>query len=82
MANTILFSRSLYAVDAVQAAAEVYAALARVEVVVRAQEIEVCVTELDDKLEANLLDELANHALFETVIRQRASDGGGHAAAS
>ena len=82
MSSSIVFARSLYSVDAVRAAAEAYAGLARVEVVLHEDEIELRATELDAELGRDLLDELANHALFETVIRHRAGDGGSDAGAS
>lgn len=68
---TLSFSRSLYRVDAVEAAAAAYGPVAPVVVTVAGSDIvatfEPPLPDIDD-----LLDAFANHALYETVVRERA----------
>lgn len=71
MTDSLIFSRSLYAEDAVRAAADAYANLARLEVVGHASDIELRVSDIDAEFGPSLLDEIANHALYETVQQVR-----------
>lgn len=71
MAEQITFARSLYAPEAVEAAAAAYAELAEIAVTVGADTIEVTVDKPDPELASVLLDELSNHALYETILRAR-----------
>lgn len=75
MAERILFARSLYAEEAVEAAAEAYRELASFAIVPHASEIELQVSDIDPEFGARLLDEVSNHVLYETVQRARAATG-------
>lgn len=72
------FSRSLYQLDAVEQAAEAFAALGRFAVDVDGQDIRVTVSELHPKLADRLepiVDEFRNRALYGTVLAARAGGG-------
>jgi hypothetical protein len=71
--RSLEFSRSLYRVDAVEAAAAAYGECARVVVTVAGSEIVVAFEDVDPELGEDLFDAFANHALFETIVRERAS---------
>ncbi len=71
MADAVRLSRSLYLPEAVQAAAEAYSELARIEVRVLDSDIELSIDEIDPDVQDVLVDELCNHALHETVVRRR-----------
>ncbi len=73
MAETLRFSRSLYAPDAVEAAAQAFAHLAKITVTRHEAETELVMSEPDPELSDVLLDEIANHALFQTITRRRGS---------
>jgi hypothetical protein len=77
MAERLAFSRSLYAIEAVEAAVKSFEHLAKLEVELSAggSEISVAMTDADPDVADVLLDELANHALIGTVIRTRGTDG-------
>jgi hypothetical protein len=68
---TVRFPRSLYRSEAVDAAAQAYVALAAVEVALEGDEI-VATIAPRGTAPADLVDAFCNHALFETVIRERA----------
>jgi hypothetical protein len=76
VAERILFARSLYAEEAVEAAAAAYRELASFAIVPHAAEIELQVSDIDPEFGARLLDEVSNHVLYETVQRARAATGG------
>ncbi len=67
MADEIRFSRSLYSVEAVDAAVAAYAGLATFEVRQEGDDIAVSVTGIDARVVDRLVDAFCNHALFETV---------------
>ncbi len=71
MAEVLELNRDLYPLEAVQAAVDAYAGLARIEVRATPDMITVEVHEPNEDVE-HLTDELANHALFEAVRRYRA----------
>jgi hypothetical protein len=71
MAEAMTFARSLYSPEAVRAAAEAFAELAKIEVTVAEDEIQLAVSEPDPDVADVLEDELANFALAETVVRAR-----------
>lgn len=73
MTERIAFSRTLYAVEAVQAAVKTFEHLAKLELSVGSDELSLTMTDADPDVADVLLDELANHALVGTVIR--ANDG-------
>lgn len=75
MAETIAitFSRSLYLPEAVQAAADAFAELAKIEVRVLDGDIEVELDAIDPDVADVIEDELCNHALHQTVVRRRES---------
>jgi hypothetical protein len=72
MSLRVSFSRSLYLPEAVEAAAAAYAALAPVAIEPGGNDI-TAVVETDDR---DLVDELCNHALFETISRRRGQPAG------
>ena len=67
MAEQLVFARSLYARQAVEQAAKDFAELAKIEVTVRDDEVELSITEPDPDVAHVIVDEIANHALFLTV---------------
>ncbi|GEM_PF-1013077 len=69
---SLSFSRSLYRVEAVEAAAAVYAGVASVVVTVAGSDIVATFDDPDPDLGEDLFDAFANHALYETVVRERA----------
>lgn len=73
MADHLLFSRSLYAVGAVEAAAQAFGHLAKLEIRRHENETELVVSEPDPEVAEVLLDEIANHVLFATITRHRGS---------
>ena len=75
MAERIAFSRSLYSVEAVEAAVKTFEHLAKLEVKVDGDAISLEMTDADPDVADVLLDELANHALVGTVIRTSAHEG-------
>jgi hypothetical protein len=70
--RSVAFSRSLYRVDAVEASAAAYSGCARVVVTVAGSDIVATFEDPDPELGEDLFDGFANHALFETIVRQRA----------
>jgi hypothetical protein len=70
MAERIVFSRSLYAPEAVEAAAKAFGELAKIDVSI-GEDIEVSLSDPDPDLADVLADELANHALALTVRQAR-----------
>ncbi len=71
---SIIFHRSLYAPEAVQAAAAAYADLARI--VLHAHDNDV-VAEIDgvDERVPDVVDAFCNHALYESIVRRQAEAG-------
>lgn len=66
------FHRSLYATEAVRAAAERFRALAA-DIAVEEVDADVIVEMrgVPERLRGRFADELANHALFETIVARR-----------
>ncbi|MBW2459214.1 MAG: hypothetical protein JRI68_32250 [Deltaproteobacteria bacterium] len=71
MAERIVFARSLYAPEAVRAAAQAYADLCTIELSVLTDSIEVTFSDPDESVADVLVDEFCNHALHETILGQR-----------
>ena len=73
MAEKVSFSRSLYAPEAVDAAAQAYSELAKISVLHHESETEIEVSDPDPEVADVLLDEIANHVLYQTIARHRGS---------
>lgn len=73
MAEICAFSRSLYAVEAVDEAVAAYARLARFEVAVGEHEIRVTIHDPHPKVAGDLVDAFGNHVLFATIVRSRSA---------
>lgn len=67
------FHRSLYAPDAVRAAAERFAGLAELRVEETDTDVLVDVTPHRESLRARIGDELGNHALIASILARRAA---------
>lgn len=66
------FHRSLYAADAVRAAAARFGSLAAEIAVDEVDaDVKVVLRGVPERLRARIGDELANHALFETIVARR-----------
>ena len=74
MAETLDFQRSLYLPEAVRSAAEAYAELAKIEVTVDDNGVRLEISDPDPDLADRISDELANHALHETIVRTRSGE--------
>ena len=75
--HTVTFSRSLYRVDGIEAAAAAYAELAEITVIPGDSEVVVRFERPHpDMPRDQLVDAFCNHALFETVRRYRDAMGG------
>jgi hypothetical protein len=75
--QTVTFSRSLYRIDGIEAAAAAYAALAQITVTPGESEIVVDLTQPHPDIPPDeLRDAFCNHALFETVRLHREVVGG------
>jgi hypothetical protein len=75
MAERLAFSRTLYSVEAVEAAVKSFEHLAKLTLSVDDESIALTMDEPDPDFADVLLDELANHALAGTVVRTQGSDG-------
>lgn len=75
MADRLAFHRSLYAPEAVDAAAEAFGHLATLGVERREHEIVVSVEAVDGRVADRFVDAFCNHVLYETVVRARAVAG-------
>ena len=69
MSDAITFARSLYEPDAVRAAVDAFADLAKLEIESTEHDIVVRIADADPEV-GHLSDELANYALVETVTRR------------
>jgi len=74
MTETLDFSRSLYLPAAVQAAVDAYHELATLTLSSHDGGTLVTIDDPDPELADILADELANHALHETIVRTRGGD--------
>ena len=75
MTNTTLFSRSLYLVEAVEAATAAYSEVATFVVSTTDSEIEVQI-DSDDGYGDTVIHAFRNHVLFESIVRSRQALGG------
>ena len=75
MTNTTQFSRSLYLIEAVEAATEAYAEVATFSVSTDENNIEVQI-ESDDGYGDTVIHAFRNHVLFESIVRSRQALGG------
>jgi hypothetical protein len=75
MGERIAFSRTLYSVEAVQAAVKSFEHLAKLTLSIDDESIALTMDEPDPDFADILLDELANHALAGTVVRTQTNDG-------
>jgi len=71
MGERLVFTRSLYLPEAVDAAAKAFAAFAEIEVNVLDDEVELSLKNADPDVADVLADELANYVLAETIRRVR-----------
>jgi hypothetical protein len=71
MAERLVFDRSLYLPEAVEAAATAYADFARIEVTASGEATEVAISEVVDHDEQLIARAFANHVLHETILRVR-----------
>jgi len=71
MSERLSFARSLYLPEAVEAAAEAHRDLAKFQLKVENDEIELTIDEPDPDVADVLADEVANYVLAETVRRLR-----------
>jgi len=71
MAEEIAFDRSLYLLEAVAAAAEVYSGHAQVELTQTADAIVAKLSGIVGHDPQTVARAFCNHALYETIVRQR-----------
>jgi hypothetical protein len=71
VAESLRFSRSLYRLEAVEAAAAALAACGRFEVRVDGEDIVVEMADIHPRLVDRVPDELCNHALYNTILAER-----------
>lgn len=71
LASRVLFSRSLYAAEAVRAAVDAYAKLATFEIQLLDDDVEVTISDPDEAVASVLVDEFCNHVLHESIVRRR-----------
>ena len=71
MAEQVLFTRSLYAAEAVRAAADAYSKLASFDIDVLDADIQLTIRDPDEDIASILVDELCNYVLHETIVRKR-----------
>ena len=75
-AESLIFDRSLYLVEAVQAAADAYSGHARIELTNEPQQTMVSIAVENAAYKEIIIDAFCNHVLFETVVRSRETLGG------
>ena len=75
MTKNLSFSRSLYLVEAVEAAVEAYGEVATIEVSTSENDIGVSI-DADDGYGDAIFHAFSNHVLFESIIRTRQALGG------
>lgn len=71
MAESLKFARSLYAPEAVDEAVAAFSELAKLTVQRHDSETEIVVSDPDPEVADVLLDEIANHVLYQTIARHR-----------
>ena len=75
MPRQIVFSRSLYLPEAIEATAAKYEQVATASVTTNEYEVQVLI-EADPGYGEELYDSFCNHALFETIVLSRRMLGG------
>ena len=78
MTTTISFSRSLYDEGAIRHVAELFSEVVTIDIACEHNEINAAIGEYDGAID-ELCDEFKNHALYESIVRSRASDAGENA---
>ena len=76
--RTLRFSRSLYRPEAVESAAEAFAAVLSFELVREGESVQVVIDAVHPRLAAKtdtIIHELCNRALHETVLAERGGGG-------
>jgi phosphoribosylformylglycinamidine (FGAM) synthase PurS component len=73
MAERVAFDRSLYLPEAVEAAAEAYRELAKIEVTASADVVEAVIDQVDEEDARTVVNAFCNHVLHETIARRRQS---------
>ena len=73
MAERVAFDCSLYSTEAVEAAAEAYGELAKIEVTPSAEAVVVTLDDIADEDAQMIVHAFCNHALYETIARRRQS---------
>jgi hypothetical protein len=76
VAKTLAFSKSLYSAEAVRSAMDAYRDLAAFDLAPGVAALDLTVSLPDGEPTDELLDEFANHVLYETVRLFRSGDGG------
>jgi hypothetical protein len=71
MVEQVSFDRSLYLPEAVQAAAEAYAELAKIEVTPSADAVMAVIDQVADEDLRTIVNAFCNHVLHETIARRR-----------
>lgn len=71
MAERVAFDRSLYLQEAVEAAAEAYAGLAKIELTPSADTVEAVIDHVEDADPQMVVRAFCNHVLHETITRRR-----------
>jgi len=77
MPEKITFSTDLYDVSAINAIAEAYGHLAKIDVEQKDDSVIVTFTDENPDHVDVLYDSFSNHALYETIVRKRQEVGGG-----
>ncbi len=76
----VVFSHSLYAPKAIEAAVQAYEGLAEFSISVSGPDLgsqtEVVISNIHQELKDDLVDAFCNHVLFETIVLHRSSEGG------
>jgi len=69
--DTVRFHRSLYDVDALEAAADAYRPLATITLHVSEHDVRAEIDDIDERVADRLVDAFCNHALFTTIGQRR-----------
>jgi hypothetical protein len=71
MAERVIFDRSLYLPEAVEAAALAYVEHARIEVTLAGDTVVAVISDAGEHDPPTLARSFSNHALYETIVRRR-----------
>lgn len=71
MAERVAFDRSLYLPEAVEAAAEAYAEIAKIELAPSEKTVEAVIDQVVDEDPKTVVHAFCNHVLHETITRRR-----------